>query len=193
MPRIPLITDRDAVGESARPVFDAIQGSRGEVRGPFAVLLHRPEIASGAQQIGGYLRYGSPLAGSFRESLILVLARLAGCDFEWSAHYPLAVSAGVGDQTLADIEAGRWDQLDGDLGLAATLARSLIATHAVDDQLFGRARQRWSEGELVELVSLIGYYSYLAMVLNTFEVAPGPDMAPGLRSGPRCASGSETP
>jgi 4-carboxymuconolactone decarboxylase len=183
LPRIPLITDRDSIGEPARPVFDAIQGSRGEVRGPFAVLLHRPEIASGAQQIGGYLRYGSPLPGPLRESLILVLARLAGCDFEWSAHYPLAVKAGVGDQTLADIQAGRWDRLDGDLGLAATLARSLLTTHNVDDQLFGRARERWDEGELVELVSLVGYYSYLAMVLNTFEVAPGPGMAPGLGSG----------
>lgn len=184
MARISLITDRDALDASDHAIFDAIQGSRGLVRGPFAVLLHRPEIAAGAQQIGGYLRYSSQLPSELREGLILVLARLAACDFEWSAHRPLAVAAGVDDQTLADIEAGRWDRLHGDLGLAAALARSLIAVYAVDDQLFERARQRWTDEELVEMVTLVGYYSCIAMVLNAFEVAPDAGMAPGLGRDP---------
>lgn len=180
MARISLITDRDALDVADHAVFDAIQGSRGLVRGPFAVLLHRPEIAAGAQQIGGYLRYSSKLPRQLREGLILVLARLAACDFEWSAHRPLAVEAGLDEQTLADIEAGRWDDLGGDLGLAAELARSLIKTYNVDGELYERARQRWNDAELVEMVTLVGYYSCIAMVLNAFEVAPDAGMAPGL-------------
>jgi 4-carboxymuconolactone decarboxylase len=180
MTRIPLITDRAELDASAHVVFDAIQGSRGLVRGPFAVLLHRPEIASGAQQIGGFLRYSSELPRQLREGLILVVARLTGCDFEWSAHQPLAAAAGLSEETLADIEAGRLDYLDGDLGLAAGLARSLITSYAVDSELFEQARQRWSDADLVEVVTLIGYYSYIAMVVNAFEVAPNADMGPGI-------------
>src|ERR1700729_693906 len=109
MARISLITDRSELDASDHAVFDAIEGSRGLVRGPFAVLLHRPAIASGAQQIGGYLRYSSQLPSQLREGLILVLARLTHCDFEWSAHWPLAVAAGLDEQMLADIEGDRID------------------------------------------------------------------------------------
>lgn len=180
MARISLITDRSELDAADHAIFDAIEGSRGLVRGPFAILLHRPAIASGAQQIGGYLRYSSQLPSELREGLILVLARLTRCDFEWSAHWPLAVASGLDEQALADIKADRIDRLTGDLGLAAELARSLIGGYAVDSELFDRARQRWSDAELVEVVTLVGYYSCIAMVVNAFEVAPNPDMAPGL-------------
>jgi 4-carboxymuconolactone decarboxylase len=172
MPRIPLITDRSELASEYQQVFDAIQHSRGAVRGPFAVLLHRPEVASGAQQIGAYLRYQSDLPGDLREGLILITARLVNCDFEWAAHVPPAIAAGLDQTALGHIETRRLDQLDGDLGLVAELAKSLVETQAVDDDIFGRAHQRWSDAELVELVSLVGYYSFLAMVLNTFEVRP---------------------
>jgi 4-carboxymuconolactone decarboxylase len=180
MARIPLITNRDAVDVDDHELFDAIQGSRGSVRGPFAVLLHRPGIAAGAQQVGGSLRYESLLPDALREGLTLVLARASNCDFEWSAHWPLALAAGLDEQTLTDIEAGRFSGLGGDLGLAAAMATSLIASNQIPDELFARARERWSDQELVELVALMGYYTCLAMVLNAFEVAPAEGMAPGI-------------
>jgi 4-carboxymuconolactone decarboxylase len=180
MPRIPLITNRSDLASEYQHVFDAIHSTRGAVRGPFTVLLHRPELAAAAQQIGAYLRYESELPGWLREGLTLITARLFDCDFEWAAHVPPAMAAGLGEAAVRDISIGRFDRLDGDLGLVAELAKSLVETHGVDDDVFARARQRWTDAELVELVTLVGYYSCLARVLNAFEVRPDPGPVPKL-------------
>lgn len=168
--RIPRITRREMAPPTAQPIYDAIAESRGAVRGPFEVLLHRPAIADGAQRIGAYLRFSSLLSATVRESAILTVARLWDCAFEWSVHEPIAIGAGVRPPDLEAIRELRLDELDGDVGLAARFARELIQTHGVGPELFERARLIWSVEELVELASLVAYYTFLAVVLNAFDV-----------------------
>jgi 4-carboxymuconolactone decarboxylase len=179
MARIEQIHSPEQLPPEARPVFDAIQGSRGAVRGPFSILLHRPAVAAGAQQIGAYLRYESPLPDSLREGLTAIVARLTACDFEWSAHAPLAATA-IGESAVASIRAADFAALPPELALAAEVAVALVGGFTLDDDLFARARERWGDGGLVEVVSLVGYYTHLSMVLNAFAVAPDADMGPGL-------------
>lgn len=161
------ITSPDGLWAAQRTVYDAIVASRGAVIGPFPVLLHRAEIAAAAESLGGYLRYASPLAADVREAVIFTVATLLECEFERHAHEPIARKAGV---DVGAIAAGR--DLDGDAGLAVAMARALVVEHRIPDDLFARARARWDEATLVDLISLIGYYAFLAAVLNGFEVTP---------------------
>ncbi len=139
MARVPLLTTRDELAPAQQDVFDAVAASRGAVRGLFAVLLHCPDVAAGAQVIGAYLRYHSTFEAQVRESLILAVAKLLDCDYEATIHRPEAIKAGVDATTLAHIEAGRFDQLEGDVGLAVAFARALAEDHRVPDALFERA------------------------------------------------------
>ena len=68
MTRVAEVTQREALPESHRPVFDEIVASRGSVRGPFGILLHSPELARRAAAVGGYLRYESALEPRLRET-----------------------------------------------------------------------------------------------------------------------------
>jgi len=167
--RIRPITTRDGLSDEQQAAFDAIAGSRGAVVGPFTVLLHRPELASTAEAMGGYLRYRSPLDAAVREAVILTVATLLECRFERHAHEALARAAGV------DVEAvgsGRTERLRDDVRVAVELARHLIGEHRIPDDVFARARAHWDEPTLLDLVALVGYYAFLAAVLNGFEVTP---------------------
>src|ERR1700738_4609547 len=42
--------------------------------------------------------------------------------------------------------------------------------HGVDDGLFEKVKQRFGERGLVDLTGLIGYYSFVSVTLNVFEV-----------------------
>jgi 4-carboxymuconolactone decarboxylase len=55
MPRLPEVT-RDQLSAEDQAVYDAIAASRGSVRGPFAVLMHSPDVAGRAAHVGTYVR-----------------------------------------------------------------------------------------------------------------------------------------
>ena len=167
--RIAPITGRDGLSDAQRAAFDAVAGSRGAVVGPFTVLLHRPELASAAEAMGGYLRYGSQLDASVREAVILTVASLLECRFEQHAHEPLAGTAGIEVDALL---AGRTEGLPPGVRVAVEVARCLITEHRIPDELFFRARTHFGEPVLLDLVALVGYYAFLAMVLNGYEVTP---------------------
>ncbi|MEH6773417.1 MAG: carboxymuconolactone decarboxylase family protein, partial [Cereibacter changlensis] len=86
-------------------VHDIItSGPRGRVRGPLAIWLHRPELAEAAQALGAYCRYGSSLEPRLSELAILCMAVIWRSEFEWWAHKPIALKAGL---SAAAVEALR--------------------------------------------------------------------------------------
>jgi 4-carboxymuconolactone decarboxylase len=143
MARISRLTTREGLTPEQRAVFESIEASRGGVRGPFPILLHRPELAAGADSIGGYLRYESGLAPVVRESAILVTARINDCEVQWAAHRRLAAEAGMSTADLNAIHDLRLNGLSGEIRDAAEFTRSIIAEHHVPADLFERCRMRW--------------------------------------------------
>lgn len=172
MARVPELSDRDALTPEQQAVFDAIRASRGRVVGPWPVLLHSPGAASSAQELGGYLRFGSPLDSGLRECVLAYTALLLDCDLEWLAHRRLGLRAGVDPDIFEKLEARNPGKIGGDIGLAVTIADALVREHRVPVDLFERARQRWDTRALVDLTATIGYVSFVAAIINAFEIEP---------------------
>lgn len=173
MQRIARLNSREGLAPDQLTVFDALATSRGKVadRGPWGILLHRAEIAEGAERIGAYIRYRGLLPPAVRESATLATSVLMDCNVGAARHRALAAEAGVDAATLVCIESRRLDKLPGDVGVAVDIARSLVEHHRIGDALFARARGLWTSQQLVELASVIGYYSFLALVVNAFEAS----------------------
>jgi 4-carboxymuconolactone decarboxylase len=172
MTRVAEVTQREALPESQRPAFDEIVASRGAVRGPFGILLHSPELARRAAAVGGYLRYESALEPRLRETAVMATAGLNECDYEWAAHEPIARSAGVPASVIEASRARRPADLEPEDRDVYELAAGIIQTHRVPQELFERLKARLGLSRLVELVAAIGYWTFVAATLNTFEVRP---------------------
>jgi 4-carboxymuconolactone decarboxylase len=172
MTRVAEVTQREALPESHRPVFDEIVASRGSVRGPFGILLHSPELARRAAAVGGYLRYESALEPRLRETAVMATAQLNECEYEWASHEPIARSAGVPASVIDAIRARRAADLERDDRDIYELAVGIIQTHRVPQELFDRLKARLGLSGLVEIVAAIGYWTFVAATLNTFEVRP---------------------
>src|SRR3984893_6282070 len=79
-----------------REVHDEIvAGRRGRFGGPFQILIRAPEVCRHLQRLGEYLRWGSSLPPALSELAICLTARHLRASYEWHAHAPLAVEAGV--------------------------------------------------------------------------------------------------
>jgi 4-carboxymuconolactone decarboxylase len=172
MTRVAEVKERDALPESQRPAFDEIVASRGAIRGPFGILLHSPELARRAAAVGGYLRYESSIEPRLRETAVMATAGLNECEYEWAAHEPIARSAGVPASVIDAIRAKKPADLEPDDRDIYELAVGIIQNHRVPDELFERLKTRLGLSGLVEIVAAIGYWTFVAATLNTFEVRP---------------------
>ncbi|MQG59064.1 MAG: carboxymuconolactone decarboxylase family protein [SAR202 cluster bacterium] len=181
MARITQITEREQVAEEHQTIFDSIAESRGRVSGPFSVLLNSPEIAGRAAHLGAYIRFDSTLEPQQRELAIITAARMADCQYEWSAHAPMAERAGVRDEAIdAVVNKAPVGGLTEEEALIITYARELLGANRVSEQTFYDARTMFGDQGVTELTATLGYYTMLACALNAFEVEP-PDGTPRLR------------
>ena len=178
MSRLPEL-DIDEMDPAQRRVHDEIvAGPRGGVAGPLAAWLHSPELADRAQRLGEFARFNSSLPPRLSELAILVTARHWRAQYEWFAHEPIALKAGVDPDIVAAIREGRRPAFAArDEEAVYALATSLHETHAVDAETYRTAVDRLGEMAVVDLVGVLGYYVLVAMTLNAFEVAV-PDGAP---------------
>ena len=171
MPRIPLFPKDDMTPEQRR-VYDAVvSGPRGKVEGPLRAALHRPELADKWQQFGAALRYDTSLPPRLSELAILVTARAWDSQFEWYAHEPHALRAGLAPEAVEAIRAGERPKFaNPDEAAVYDYVTELQRTHAVSEATYRRALEMFDVIGVVELTALTGYYSMVAMTLNAHEI-----------------------
>ena len=179
--RLPLPPEEQLSPEQRAAVAEISSGPRGGVIGPFAPLLRSPELMDRLQKVGEHLRWSSPLDRRLFEMAVLYVSRWWDQQFEWTYHHPLALQAGL-DPAVADAiaEGRRPEGMDPAAAAAWDLLDELHRTRGVSDGTYARAVAELGEGGVVELVATAGYYTTLAVVMNTARTpapaAPLPDL-----------------
>ncbi len=175
MPRLtfPVV---EAMSDDQRKVYDAtIAGRRGRAPANVMVWLRSPELAARAQRLGEFVRYETVLGPRLSELAILVVARHWTSHYEWSVHRGEALQAGVAE-TVVEAIASRQTPLfaAGDEAAVYAFASEIMTRHAVSAPTYHAAVAALGEKGVVELVGVIGYYTFVAMTLSTFEIEPAP-------------------
>jgi 4-carboxymuconolactone decarboxylase len=162
-------------------------GPRGGVKGPFIPLLRSPELMSRLQRVGEYLRFHSPLETRIKEFAMLVVSRYWTQQFEWAVHHPLALKAGVKQETLEALGEGRRPPaMASDEAIVYDLCEELFRVHGLCDASYRSAIDCLGERGLIDLLGLLGYFSTVSMVMNVARTPPekGAQVAP-LQAYPR--------
>lgn len=149
-----------------------IDGPRGAVYGPFVPLLRSPELMQHAQRMGEYLRFRSAIGSRLSELAILVTARQWNQKVEWAIHAPIAAKCGI-DRAIIDA-IGRRETPAGlreDEAAVIDFCTELHQHKQVCDTTYARARGLFGEHGVVDLMGLNGYYTFLAMIMNSARTA----------------------
>ena len=124
-----------------------------------------------------YLRFRSPLAEPLKEMTILIAAREWTQQYVWNSHYPAALKAGLRRETADAIALRkRPTGMSGDEEAAYDLATEILAFKRVSDATYARAVAAFGEAGVIDLLSIVGQYSSLAIIMNTTQ-APLPEGA----------------
>ena len=156
-------------------------GPRGEVRGPFNVMLRSPALMSPLQKVGEYLRFRCELDRRIAEMATLIAARHWTQNYEWSAHHPLALKAGLKAEIAQAIAEGRRPAgMAQDEEITYDLLTEALQNKSVSDATYERAVRQFGEQNLVDLLAIAGYYGLLAMLLNVARTPLPEGKQPGM-------------
>ncbi len=168
MTRIELITSRDGLDDDTAAVFDWVVESRGQMLRPFEVLLHAPALAQPVAELGHVVRYESRLDPADRELAILTAGKAHGCAFVWDSHLDHARQAGVREEAISVLAAGPGALSVREQTLVG-FVRSLVAGSAVDDDTYNSAASLLGSAGVVELATIVGYYTMLGYAMSVAE------------------------
>jgi 4-carboxymuconolactone decarboxylase len=172
--RLPLPA-REQMDDAQRSAADAIiAGPRKAVFGPFVPLLQTPVLMERIGKLGETLRFESQLPERVRELTMCVVARETGNQFEWQTHAALVLKAGVAQPVIDDLAAGRRPRgLPFEEAVALDFVAELLLRNGVSDATYAEATELFGPAGVVELTTLIGYFTMVCWVMNVART-PGP-------------------
>lgn len=160
------------------------------LHGPFGPWLAIPEIARPAQELGQACRYGTSLSKTESELVILLTGAKYQSSAEFDIHVGEALKAGWTmeliesiprtDFSLATVKtrllpvlvllsSNNDDRREHDIALFAS---ELLDTNTVSDETYQRTKEALGDRDsvLVEITSIVGYYAYVCLTLNVFQI-----------------------
>ncbi len=171
MARLQTIENNDMTERQKQIHDEIVSGPRGQVRGPLAIWLYRPELADRAQSLGQYCRYDTSLEPRLSELAILTTARIWDAAFEWQAHVPHALAGGV-DRSIVDSLCA--DQtpsfVSKDEEIVYRVTREINITRQLSDNTYNQVIKILGVEATVDLIGLLGYYALISMTIKAFDI-----------------------
>ena len=168
--------DETHLDDAQRRIFNECKaGPRGSVPPPVHVWLKSPGLADNAHKLGAHVRFGTQFTPKQTEIAILMTARYWTAQFEWAAHVRLGLQAGLSQDQIDAIADRRPPSFDNaDDQLVYDFCKDYYDDHRLDDATYERVVARFGDKGIVDIAGLIGYYSFVSVTLNTFEVPTPP-------------------
>ncbi len=157
--------------DQAEVCAEVTAGKRGKVPSPMIAWIRNPELARRGQKLGELLKFETELEPRLVELAILVCARHWTAHQVWTSHSRHARDAGMDPGVVAAIASRQEPEFtDAREQIVFDFAASLLQQHRVADSLYAKSIAAFGERGTVELVANIGYYCFVALTTNAFEL-----------------------
>ncbi|AXB41764.1 carboxymuconolactone decarboxylase family protein [Amycolatopsis albispora] len=139
----------------------------------FLTMARRPALFRGWLRFAGRLMPGGKLPRRDTELVILRVAHLRRCRYEFEHHRRLGARAGVHADDLRRVQAGPGEPGWTPRERALLNAVDVLLEHRdLDDTSWAALREHLDEPAAVEFLLLVGHYDMLATFLTTLRIEP---------------------
>ncbi|MFD0667570.1 carboxymuconolactone decarboxylase family protein [Ramlibacter sp. MAHUQ-53] len=150
-----------------------ILAERGRISPLYQVLLNSPPIAHGWEQMLSAIRNRNSIPADLRELVILRVAVLNRAPYEFDAHAPIALAAGL---PQAVVDAIRSESLPADAPLddlqrlVVRLTDAMTRDIDVPDELYAQVRARFNAQGQLDLVATVAAYNMVSRLLGALHI-----------------------
>ena len=180
--RIPQAKREDLKTEEEKQAFDRTAGPNGAQAGPVgANELRRyfPIVASDYRDAIRWLREKSGLEPRYAELAILVATRESNGQYEWSAHEPSALKAGISQNTVDIVRNKKGAKgLPEKEEVIIRFGREMHREPKVSSKTFADAERLFGRKGTLAIAMIISHYSMSSMFLHAYDAHWRPDQPP---------------
>jgi 4-carboxymuconolactone decarboxylase len=161
----------EQLSDEQKTVFEKLTAGRGRILGPYKVWIHSPTVAAGMEHIGTYLNKRGSLSTREVEIGILVIAQHWNADYVRQAHVRAGKAAGLSDEIIDAVLAGRDPKLaDPHERAVHRFAAALVSGAKLSDAEFAETEKVLGREGIAEVLVLLGYYTSVALAMKVHEV-----------------------
>ncbi|MEI6373125.1 MAG: carboxymuconolactone decarboxylase family protein [Actinomycetes bacterium] len=143
----------------------------GALEGPFNGYLHQPALGAVLQDLGDAMRDGTALSNRARELAILVVAAALDADFARYAHEAIGRAVGLTDVEMAGVRDRRYEVIVDPFERAVVDTTDQLASHGdLSDADCAAVVEQLGEAMMLELLTLVGFYSLLILQMRVLRV-----------------------
>jgi hypothetical protein len=170
----PLYDDMKAGATAKYQTFETVRAD-GALLGPWSAWLHEPELGAAIWGLSKAMTRFKHLPDLVRQVAILAVGARFKAAYEIYAHSVVGRSSGLPETELAAILSGtRPTELSREAETAYDVATALLGGGILETDLYERSLELFGQHGTNELIYLVGYYCFVSMTLNGFDVpVPG--------------------
>jgi 4-carboxymuconolactone decarboxylase len=162
---------RDDLDADGKAIYDKIVGNGpAPTTGPVALSLYSPKVALAFNDLNSFLRYNGDLSPRYTEVAIVAATWEIQQQYEYSAHEPAALRFGAPQAVIDTIKYNREPVgLSPEETMIIKLERAIMRDHKVDSAMYADAVKLFGRKGLVELVTVMGDYVMVGMVMTAID------------------------
>ena len=166
--RMPMIPADKQTKEQKQAVADYKNIRKVDLDGPpWSVLLRVPDLVVPSLQLRLHNQFHSVLSPKLTEFAIIIAARNWANHYEWDGHSEAALKAGLSSAIVTAVaDRRRPEQMTEHEAILYDFCTELLHNQSVSDRTYNRGVAMFGEPGVIEAASLVGYYTYLAIVMN---------------------------
>jgi alkylhydroperoxidase family enzyme len=134
-------------------------------------FAHHTALAKAFFTFNGHILRATTLTERQRELLVLRVAALRGCRYEWTQHMLIAGDTGLTTDEIARIEAEpaspRWSDLEAAMLRAVA---ELLADGVIAESTWPVLATELDAQQLLDLIFTVGAYETLAWMMRSFDL-----------------------
>ena len=170
MARVKMV-QKEQAPPKVKEIYDKIEHHGAKILNLYKVMAHNPDVLLNHMRLGNSLITKSGLSPSLRELAILRVASLAGSEYEWVQHCPVALEAGISNEQIEAIPHWSESTSFSDEERAVLQYTDEVARNVrVQDETFTALQPYLNEQNIVELTLSIGYWGMVARLLVPLQV-----------------------
>lgn len=147
------------------------RADRPKAMNTLGTFAHHPALARAYLTFSGHCIMATTLTERQRELLVLRVATLRRCGYEWAQHVFMARDAGLTDEEIARVafgpDAPYWGTLDAALLRAVD---ELIGEGSVSNETWATLAADLDARQLLDVIFTVGSYEVLAWMMRSFDL-----------------------
>lgn len=173
MARFDLVSP-DIDDETLNPIFDKFRDADREPPELYRVLGNAPAMLKAWFDMAWPLRLDATTSRALRELMIMRVAVLTNASYEWEAHWPVALSAGIRASQLTALNDWRTsDEFSAIERIALRVVDEMIVDGSASAAAIADLRSEFTEGECIELILTSSFYSCVSHTLLSLGFEAG--------------------